>query len=308
MIKLNIKKTLIWLLVIISLFGTSLIPSVSSSSAVPSPIERPQGIMLNQMHKGFLWMIRNMQSAEFTPDNVYYGVYDNTGSYSYPIIGEREREVTISLDNLIRLLNTTITRLEDIGTESDTLAYLNNLYAELQIHDELTIYTKVDSDLEITSSHDRKAVTIFYDNDRSVIDAFNKIKNNESITEQPFSGDEIFTNVFMSLIRDEISGSYEVINTWNYEDNSDAALLKDFISRLINSRWFFSEGRQLFRLPELNIMRTLLQETNSWYAPEEDPRVLEYGRFEISQLIIDDLDLQKVGQNLIISEYDYKYI
>ncbi|MFX1508048.1 MAG: hypothetical protein ACFFDC_18340, partial [Promethearchaeota archaeon] len=36
--------------------------------------------------------------------------------------------------------------------------------------------------------------------------------------------------------------------------------------------------------------------------------VLEYGRFEISQLIIDDLDLQKVGQNLIISEYDYKYI
>ncbi|MFX0208557.1 MAG: hypothetical protein ACFFDT_21425, partial [Candidatus Hodarchaeota archaeon] len=266
MIKLNVKKTLIWLLVIISLFGTSLIPSVSSSSAVPSPIERPQGIMLNQMHKQFLWMIRNMQSAEFTPDNVYYGVYDNTGSYSYPIIGEREREVTISLDNLIRLLNTTIDRLEDIGTDSDTLTYLNNLYAELQIHDELTIYMKVDSDLEITSSHDRKAVTIFFDNDRSVIDAFNKIKNNESITEQPFSGDEILTNVFMALIRDEISGSYEVINTWNYEDNSDAALLKDFISRLTNNRWFFSEGRQFFRLPELNIMRTLLQETNSWYA------------------------------------------
>ena len=308
MINLNIKKTLIWILVVISLFGTSLIPSVSSTSVVPSPVERPQGIMLNQMHKGFLWMIRNMQSAEFTPDNVYYGVYDNTGSYSYPIIGEREREVTISLDNLINLLNTTIDRLEDIGTDLDRLIYLNNLYTELQMHDELTIYIKVDSDLEITSSHDRKAVTIFYDNDRSVIDAFEKIKNNESITEQPFSGDEIFTNVFMSLIRDEISGSYEVINTWNYEDNSDAVLLKDFISRLIDNRWFFSEGRQLFRLPELNVMRTLLQESNSWYASEEDPRVLEFGRFEISQLLIDDLDLKKVGQNLVISKYDYKYI
>jgi len=308
MINLNIKKTLIWILVVISLFGTSLIPSVSSTSVEPLPVERPQGIMLNQMHKRFLWMIRNMQSAEFTPDNVYYGVYDNTGSYSYPIIGEREREVTISLDNLIKLLNTTIDRLEDIGTDSDALTYINNLYTELQMHDELTIYIKVDSDLEITSSHDRKAVTIFYDNDRSVIDAFDKIKKNESITEQPFSGDEILTNVFMSLIRDEISGSYEVINTWNYEDNSDAVLLKDFISRLTENRWFFSEGRQLFRLPELNVMRTMLQETNSWYASEEDPRVLEYGRFEISQLLIDDLDLKKAGQNLVISKYDYKYI
>ncbi|MFW9906285.1 MAG: hypothetical protein ACFFFH_18335 [Candidatus Thorarchaeota archaeon] len=308
MIKLSIKKTLIWILVVISLFGTSLTPSVSSSSAGPSPIERPQGIMLNQMHKGFLWMIRNMQSAGFTPDNVYYGVYDNTGSYSYPIIGEREREVTISLDNLIRLLNTTIDRLEDIGTDSDALTYLNNLYTELQIHDELTIYIKVDSDLKITSSHDRKAVTIFYDNDRSVIDTLNKIKNNESISEQPFSGDEIFTNVFMSLIRDEISGSYEVINTWNYEDTSEAVLLKAFIRRLTDNRWFFSEGRQLFRLPELNIMRTMLRETNSWFAAEENPRVLEYGRFEISQLIIDDLDLRKVDKNLVVSEYDYKYI
>ncbi|MFX1515906.1 MAG: hypothetical protein ACFFC6_06325 [Promethearchaeota archaeon] len=308
MVKIYSKKTLIWILVVVSISGTSIIPSVSSSSVEPSPIERPQGIMLDQMHKGFLWMIRNMQSAEFTPDNVYYGVYDNTGSYSYPIIGEREQEVTISLDNLIRLLNTTIDRLEDTDPDPDALTYLNNLYGELQIHDELTIYIKVDSDLEIISSHDRKAVTIFYDSDRSVIEAFNKIKNNESITEQPFSGDEILTNVFMSLIRDEISGSYEVINTWEYEDNSDAALLKDFISRITHNRWFFSELWRLFRLPEVNIMRTLVQETNSWYASEEDPRVLEYGRFEISQLIIDNLNLKKVGENLLVSEYDYEYI
>ncbi len=306
MIKINFKKTLIWLLVVVSLFGTSIIPSISSSSVGPPPVERPQGIMLNQMHKGFLWMIRNMQSAEFTPDNVYYGVYDSTGSYSYPIISEREREVTINLDNLIRLLNTTIDRLED--TDSDTLTYFKNLYAELQFHDEVTIYIKVDSDLEITSRHDRKAVTIFYDNDRSMIDAFSKIKKNESITEQPFSGDEILTNVFMSLIRDEIRGSYEVINTWDYDDGSDATLLKDFIQHITNNRCLFSEARQLFRLPETNIMRTMFQETNSWYASEEDPRVFEYGRFEISQLIIDDLDLRKVGQNLVVSKYDYKYI
>jgi len=308
MIENKLKKILIWFLVAASLFGTSIISGVGSSSVGSIPVERPQGIKMNQMHNGFLWLIRNLQSAGFTPDNVYYGVYDSIGTYGYPIVGEREREVTITLNDLIVLLNTTIDRLEEIGTDSGTLTYLNDLYTELLAHDEVTIYHKVDSDLSVASSHDRKAVTIFYDNDRSVLDTFNKIKNNETITEQPFSGDEILTNIFMSLIRDEISGSYDVINTWEYENGSDAALLKDFIRRIIDNRWLYSEARFLFRLPAINKMRTMVQETNSWNASEEDPRVLEYGRFEISQLLINELNLRKVGQNLVISEYDYMYM
>ncbi|MFX1282636.1 MAG: hypothetical protein ACFFB5_03240 [Promethearchaeota archaeon] len=308
MIENKFKKSLFWFLVAASLFGTSVISSVGSSSITPIPVERPQGIRMNQMHNRFLWLIRSMQSAGFTPDNVFYGVYDSVGTYSYSIVDEREREVTIPLDDLIVLLNITINRLEEIGTDSDALIYLNDLYTELLAHDEVIIYHKVDSDLSVASSHDRKAVTIFYDNDRSVLDTFDKIKNNETITEQPFSGDEILTNIFMSLIRDEISGSYEVINTWEYENGSDAALLKDFIRRITNNRWLYSEARLLYRLPIINKMRIMVQETNSWYASEEDPRVLEYGRFEISQLLIDKLNLRKVGQNLVINEYDYTYM
>ena len=310
MIENKVKKGLFWLLVAASLFGTSIMPSVGSSNVDMGsiPVERPLGIRMNQMHNRFLWLIRNMQSAGFTPDNVYYGVYDSVGTYTYPIVSEREREVTLALDDLTTLVNTTIDHLEETGIDSETLTNLNALYTELLAHDEVTIYHKVDSDLSVTSSHDRKAVTIFYDNDRSVLDMFSKIKNNETISEQPFSGDEILSNIFMSLIRDEISGSYDVINTWDYEDGSDATLLRNFIRRITDNRRLYSELRFLFRLPAINIIRTLVQETNSWYASEEDPRVLEYGRFEISQLIIDELKLHKVGQNLLVSEYDYKYI
>ncbi|MFX0152777.1 MAG: hypothetical protein ACFFAJ_18495, partial [Candidatus Hodarchaeota archaeon] len=126
--------------------------------------------------------------------------------------------------------------------------------------------------------------------------------------EQPFNGDEILTNVFMSLIRDEITGSYDVINNWNYEDDSDAALLKDFIHRVADNRWLYNELRSLFSLPALNKMRTMVQNTHSWQASEENPRILEYGRFQISQLKIDELKLRKVGQNLVINEYEYMYM
>ncbi|MFX0014851.1 MAG: hypothetical protein ACFFB2_00375 [Promethearchaeota archaeon] len=308
MIKSKNVKVLVWFLIAISLLGTPIIQSVGTSSVNPISVERPRGIRMDQIHKSFLWLIRNMQSAGFTPNNVFYGVYDSVGTYSYPIVIEREQEITIDLKDLTEQLNKTITRLEDINANIDMLAYLNNLYIELLAHEELKIYLKVESDLSVTSSHDRKAVTIFYDNDRSVVDTLNKIKNNETIEEQPFSGDEILTNIFMSLIRDEISGSLDIINQWDYENGSEAALLKDFIHRLINQRWLYSELKFFFRLPTVNKMRILAQETKSWNVSEEDPRVLEYSRFEISQLIIDKLNLGKIGQNLVVQEYDYKYI
>ena len=37
--------------------------------------------------------------------------------------------------------------------------------------------------------------------------AIDKIKNNESIDSQPFTGDEILSNIYMSLVRDEITRS-----------------------------------------------------------------------------------------------------
>ncbi|MFX0171689.1 MAG: hypothetical protein ACFE9L_07205 [Candidatus Hodarchaeota archaeon] len=308
----RLKINLLFVLVTVVLFGATVNPSTASSTGtniLPIGIERPQGLFQQTLHKAFLWLIANMESAGFTPDNVYYGVYDNVGTYTYNIEGVREQEVTIDLSLLTQELSTTIQQLEsnpDITPE--TLSDLNTLYTELLAHDEVTIYHKVDSDLTVTTSKDRKAVTIFYDNDRSVLDSFEKLKNNETITEQPFNGDEILTNVFMTLIRDEINGSYDVINTWNYEDDSDATLLKVFIQRVFDNRWLYNELLSLFILPTLNKMRMMVQNTHSWQASENNPRVLEYGRFQISQLKIDELKLHKVGQNLVVSEYEYSYM
>ncbi|MFX0210419.1 MAG: hypothetical protein ACFFDT_30850, partial [Candidatus Hodarchaeota archaeon] len=207
----RLKINIFLILVTVVLFGSTVNPSTASSTEtniLPIGIERPQGLFQQTMHKAFLWLIANMESAGFTPDNVYYGVYDNVGTYTYDIEGVREQNVTIDLSSLTQLLSTTIEQLEnDPDANPETLSDLNDLYTELLAHDEVTIYLKIDSDLTVTTSQDRKAVTIFYDNDRSVLDNFEKLKNNETITEQPFNGDEILTNVFMSLIRDEITGS-----------------------------------------------------------------------------------------------------
>ncbi|MFX0186004.1 MAG: hypothetical protein ACFE95_23210 [Candidatus Hodarchaeota archaeon] len=306
-------KTSFFLIIFtVILFGLTVNPNTASSTGTSTPpigVQRPQGLFQQALHQAFLWLVTNMESAGFTPDNVYYGVYDNVGTYTYPIVGAGEQEMTIDLSSMTQTLNTTIDRLKnDPDTDSETLIYLNNLYTELLAHEEVTIYLKGNSNVSITTIMDRKAVTIFYDKDRSVLDGFEKLKNNETVTEQPFNGDEILTNVFMSLIRDEITGSYDVINTWNYEDDSDASLLKDFIRRINDNRWLYNELGALFGLPALNQMRMMIQNTHSWEASEENPRVLEYGRFQISQLKIDELKLRKMGQNLIVSEYEYSYM
>ena len=309
MIPSKSRKGLIFLLVIASLFGTTITPSMSTIYQNPSNVERPRGILLQNMHNGLLWLIRNMRSANFTPDNVFYGVYNSVGSYNYPLQEIRERNVTLNLIPLRLQLNITIERLQsDLNSDNETLEYLENLYAELKNHTEIVIYHKVDTDLQVTSTHDRKAVSIFYDNDRSVLDAFDRIKNNESLSTQPFTGDEILTNIYLSLIRDSVSGTYEVWNDWTYEDGSDGTLLKDFTRRLTSHRWLMQELKFLFRLRGVNIMRTMIGPEHHLFDTGSTPRVLERGRFSVSQLRIDRLSLHKVGNAIKVNDYDYKYI
>lgn len=293
------------------IFGTTFIQSTGTSEGLTDapPIERPQGTQRERIHNTLLWLIRNMKSANFTPDNVYFGVYNDEGSYSYSVDDVKERNVTLDLTPLKNILNTTIERLEDDPPpEQETLDYLNLVYAELLNHTEINIYNKVDMDLNVISVHDRKAVTIFYDNDRSVIEALNKIKNNESLDSQPFTGDEILTNVHMTLARDRVTGKYEVWNDWTYEDGSDGTLLNRFIDRLLSRRWLTRELKFLFNLHGINIMRTMVGPKHHSFETGLDPKVLERGSFSVSQLRIDELTLRRVGNRLIVQDYDYKYI
>ncbi len=308
MIANNVKKSVISLL-IISIFTGMTVISVSGTNydinSSPIGVIRPSGPMMQLMHNRFLWMIRNMESANFTPDNVYYGLYDSVGSYTYPMIGNTERNISVDLSSIQFYLNITIQRLQlDSSTDPNDLAYLESLYDEINQHQEINLYHKVETNLEVKSTHDRKAVTILYDPDRSVIEAFNAIKENMTITTQPFTGDEIFSNVYMDLAKDEISGTYEEWNMWTYEDGSEAILLRDFAKRITNNRWLINELNYLYRLRSLNLIRTMAG-PNHIYS--DSLRTIERGRFSVSQLKINKLDLKKIGENLIISDYDYIY-
>jgi hypothetical protein len=307
------KKSMVTILFAIFMLGLVTIPSVATSDQLaitPISVRRPEGTLQDVLHRNLLWLIGSMESADFTPDNVYYGVYNSEGNYTYPLVRSRVQNISVNLEHFISVMNLTIEKMKtDVSADNSSLAYMQALLLELQAHNTINIQYEVESDLTITSTQDRKAVSIFYDRDRSVLDAFDLITENKSVTTQPFTGDEILTNVFMSLISDEVSGSYEITNQWKFEDGSDGTVLKQFIQRLSTHEWLTRELGYLFNLRAVNIMRTLVgPDHQEFQATPEEPKILERGTFSISQLKIDSLILNKVGTNLLVKEYDYTYL
>ncbi|MHA1541406.1 MAG: hypothetical protein ACTSQH_00345, partial [Candidatus Hodarchaeales archaeon] len=174
----------IFILSLVSFPSTAVIePSVNP----PISVRKPEDELLQpELHRNLLWLIKNMESADFTPDNVYYGVYNNVGSYSYRIVGSGIQNIPVNLTRLIDLLNKTVERLETDnldGTFDDdsSLDYLRALLTELKAHNTIEIQYKVESNLMVKSFQDKKAVSIFYDRDRSVLDAFDMISENQSV-------------------------------------------------------------------------------------------------------------------------------
>ncbi|PWI47499.1 hypothetical protein CEE45_11250 [Candidatus Heimdallarchaeota archaeon B3_Heim] len=306
------KKSLIAITTAIMMLGIVIIPSTAVSGQLvntPIPVTRPDGTLQGLLHRNILGLIREMESANFTPDNVYYGAFNSEGSYTYPKKDSVERNITLDLAALTFVLNRSVNDMKtDISIEPGTLAFMQMLLNQLGNHTKITIYNKITSDAMVTSYHDRKAVTIFYDQDRSVLDTFETIRENGTVSSQPFTGDEILTNVFMSLVQDKVTGAYQILNQWQYEDGSSGELLRRFIEQLSSRTWLSKELQYLLKIRNVNIMTTLSAPSQELSASLAEPKILERGSFEISQLKIDKLDLARVGSNLIVKEYNYTYL
>ncbi len=312
-LKINkIKKSLIAITSAILMLGIVVIPSTAVTtqlSTSPMPVTRPAGSLQNLLHRNILGLMKGMESANFTPDNVYYGVYNSEGGYSYTKQGSAVRNITLDLAGLKFLLNRSVQQMNtDVSIEPGTLTFMQRLLAQLQNHSTINIYYNVTSNAEIESYHERKAVTIFYDKDRSVLETFETIRENRTVSTQPFTGDEILTNVFMSLVKDKVTGAYRIINQWRFEDRSSGELLRRFIELLSSRTWLSKQLQYLLRLPNVNLMSALSAPTQFLSASPTEPKVLERGTFEISQLRIDQLDLARMGNNLVVKEYDYTYL
>ncbi len=306
------KKSWIAITSAIFMLGIVIVPSTAASSQLatsPIPVARPDGTLQGLLHKNILGLIRGMESANFTPDNVYYGVYNSVGGYTYTKQGSVERNITLDLAGIKNFLNQSVGRIKlDVTINEGDKLFMEALLEHLENHSTIHINNRVTSDAMVSSYHDRKAVTIFYDKDRSVLDSFETIKENGTVSSQPFTGDEILTNVFMTLIQDKVTGLYQVMNQWQFEDNTSGELLRRFIEQLSSRDWLSKELQALFRFPNINIMSALSAPSQTLSASPTAPKILERGTFEISQLRIDKLDLARVGPNLLVKEYNYTYL
>jgi hypothetical protein len=316
----NEVKILFPTIIILLILGTSVSfgnanTDVEPKQGTPLGIERPQGVLASKIGKNFLTFIRGLRSANFTEDNVYYNVNNDVGQYGYNI-RNMDNKITqineIRMSRITKQINKTLNLLKlnltgDVTPE--VLNYFTKLYNEVSSHSSLGVNHSIDSNLNVVTVVDRKVVTIFFDPDRSVIKALETIKENGTVNTQPFTGDEIFTSVFLSLIRDKISGSHEVSNLWSYENGTPAYRLKDFMVKLTRNRWLLRELNFLHRSFDIGILKALVAPNHLFLViPANNPKTLSYGKFSVSKLIIDKLDLKKIGNALVTTNFDYRYI
>ncbi len=309
-------KLLISILIIFPLVGSNIMVGTASMESRGSPIgiARPQGLLSGRMNQNFLGFIRNLESANFTDDNVYYIVHNDLGQYTYEVRHSDQRSLSITdlrydrLENQINLTLNQLRKNESGEVTQEILNYFENLYSEVNSHSSVAIDHSENTDLDVITAVDRKLVTIFFDADRSVIEALETIKENGTVSTQPFTGDEVFTSVFLSLVRDKISGKYEVSNDWTYDDDSEAVLLKDFIARLSQNRWLIRELSVLRKSWDIGLLRNFAAPDQNRNILADKPRILSYGKFLVSQLLIDNLTLRKVPKGLIVDNFVYRYI
>ena len=61
----------------------------------------------------------------------------------------------------------------------------------------------------------------------------------------------------MSLVVDEVTGTYEEINQWTYENGENATQLQNFVRRFTSNEWLMRELGFLYRLRGFNILSTM---------------------------------------------------
>ncbi len=182
------------------------------------------------------------------------------------------------------------------------LPVLTTLEAELNGHTSLTITRHDLIDLDVTSTIDDHAVVIFWDHDGSVVNVLDDLKNNETTGSQPFSGDEVLHITYMTDESRTISGSIEIENTWEYEDESSAHTLYDYLKLLFNER---TAGLGLGNIP-VHRFTYFLGPRSEVY---DGTYVEREARFGIAQLRINELMLRRTPQgHLYVSSSDFDFI
>ena len=199
--------------------------------------------------------------------------------------------------NVLTLIKIMINRLSKVRDEiGDHTKLIANRYERLQGSK--------------TVSVTMKGVVIFWDNDTSVIQALDKIKNNETLTTQPFTGDEHFTFVQLSAVKEKTTGSLDIRTRWTYEDGETPAFfLKNWI-QIVAAKRVYARDLNFFRIREnLDVLRMLLSSAPYEHYERNANNASVNARiaFSISQLNIDNLTFGRSGVGNFIRKLDFRY-
>ncbi|MHA2273825.1 MAG: hypothetical protein ACXACI_18400 [Candidatus Hodarchaeales archaeon] len=269
------------------------------------------GQLMQAMRDGFFQLLLHMKDANFSDGTVLYDYFEPGPDEPITRTIDNSGSVEQSFD--VARLNQTLSRIYEalqLRGYTDAAASFAEAIAELEGHTSLDVSKTWDIDIERTFESDARIVVIFWDNDSSVIDKLEMIKNNDTAggQSQPFTGDEIFTVVRLTTNQESFSGSRTISIDWTYEDGSDATLLRELITRLSMPQGNFT---RVWR-GDLNLNALRL-----WLGPQHESfdstingtRERFWASFDVSQLRIRELLLgARPNMGLFVKSFAYTYL
>ncbi|MHA2366013.1 MAG: hypothetical protein ACXAC7_18790, partial [Candidatus Hodarchaeales archaeon] len=266
--------------------------------------------IVNYLRNGLIPIIFGMKDANFSSGDVLYTEFTIEDSYKRPIPIERfNSTTTFDVTSFKAKLNDFLTANASHPLANTTL--LQNVQNELANIDSIDInrYQYVNAMKKVNlKTH---FVVILWDNDTSVIDAIEQIQSNESLSKQPFSGDEVFTIVQMKKETENVFGTFTESTQWKYENGSNVRSFRYLIELLSKDPVRARNFVQTLELEEeIDLLRSFIGFNNANVVfTENQARKNTHLGFSVSQLQIKDLDLvRKPNGNMGVSKLNYVYV
>ncbi len=269
------------------------------------------GKIMEAMKGGFLNLLIHMKDANFSDGTVLYDYFTpSTEPVKRSIISAGSVNHTFTIENL----NKTLTRLYDeakLRNNTEAVDFLEDVFAEVETHNMLNVSRTWDIDMERTFEVDAKIVVIFWDEDKSVIDRLNMIKDNNTAEDknQPFTGDEIFTVVRLATNKEVLNGSRTITLDWKYENGENATLLRQLVHKLTLRNDLLHNLHQRLE-PNLHALRLWLgPELERFDSTLNGSKERFWASFDISQLRIRELLFgYRPGIGLFTKSFAFTYL
>ena len=283
-------------------------PSQATASTLrPISLVGPQGDVpfYGWLKSSIIPVIFGMKSANFTSGNVLYAEFTTNDQYTQFLpISHDVSSLTVNLTSFktnlqiylsthtgSTTLNTLLSQvLSEIGSNTQLNINKTTNFVPTKIVDQLSHY-----------------VVILYDPDKSVINALDTIRSNQTLTTQPFTGDEVLTTVRMDRIVESIYGKFYSRNSFSYNNGTLATKLIE-LGTYLN----FHPLQAYYLMNTLNITNELAMIRNFNSANSVYNQTINQIRplknvnlgFDVSQMQINNLTFAKRGSNVILKDFN----